>query len=222
MAKIGFIGTGTIGSAIIKCLLKTYDKEEITYTDINPRAMERLEKDTGVRGCGGNVECVKNSTYVVLAIKPQFYDVVLDEIKDAVTDKNIIISLAPGVSIESVSERLHGHGRIVRCMPNTPALLGERLTAGKAACAAAAFAGMALVSGVLEIGIPSLSDGALSKGSFSDRMLSVGELFSAEEGDDDGSDSGRPRSLRMASSGVSDCGASESPAAGPAASEGVS
>ena len=50
MAKIGFIGTGTIGSAIIKCLLKTYDKDQITYTDINPRAMERLEKDTGIRG----------------------------------------------------------------------------------------------------------------------------------------------------------------------------
>ena len=128
MAKIGFIGTGTIGSAIIKCLLKTYDKDQITYTDINPRAMERLEKDTGIRGCGGNVECVKNSKYVVLAIKPQFYDVVLEEIADAVTDKNTIISLAPGVSIESVSERLHNHGRIVRCMPNTPALLGEGMT----------------------------------------------------------------------------------------------
>ena len=66
--------------------------------------------------------------YIVLAIKPQFYDNVLADIKDHVTKENIIISIAPGITIDSVNEKLGGDRRIVRAMPNTPALIGEGMT----------------------------------------------------------------------------------------------
>ena len=128
MEKVGFIGTGTIGSAILKSLLKTWNKDNVTYTDVNPKAMQKVYEETGIKGCGSGAACVVKSKYIVLAVKPQFYDSVFDEIRDVITEENIIISLAPGVSIGSVSRHLKGHTRIVRCMPNTPALLGEGMT----------------------------------------------------------------------------------------------
>ncbi len=128
MEKVGFIGTGTIGSAILKALMKSWNKDNLTYTDVNPKAMQKVYEETGIKGCGSGAACVVKSKYIVLAVKPQFYDSVLDEIRDVITDDNIIISLAPGVSIGSVSRHLKGHKRIVRCMPNTPALLGEGMT----------------------------------------------------------------------------------------------
>ena len=87
-----------------------------------------FEKETGVKAVDTNQDCAENAKYIVLAIKPQFYDNVLADIKDHVTKENIIISIAPGITIDSVNEKLGGDRRIVRAMPNTPALIGEGMT----------------------------------------------------------------------------------------------
>ena len=71
--------------------------------------------------------CGKCKIYRI-SYKPQFYDNVLADIKDHVTKENIIISIAPGITIDSVNEKLGGDRRIVRAMPNTPALIGEGMT----------------------------------------------------------------------------------------------
>ena len=128
MAKIGFIGMGNIGYAILRSLLTVYDKEDLTFTDLNRRRVAQVERETGIKAVGSNQECASVSKCLVLAVKPQFYDSVLSDIRDTVTKENIIISIAPGVSIDSVNERLGGDRRIVRAMPNTPALLGEGMT----------------------------------------------------------------------------------------------
>ena len=128
MAKFGFIGMGNIGNAILRSLLHVYDKEELTFTDLNRKKVAQVEKETGIKAVGSNRECAEVSECVVLAVKPQFYDAVLSDIRDVVTKKHIIISIAPGISIESVNEKLGGGRRIVRAMPNTPALLGEGMT----------------------------------------------------------------------------------------------
>lgn len=127
-AKIGFIGTGVIGSAMLKSLLKVRDRDEIIFTDADRSKVEKLEQETGVCPAADNADCVRSAKIVVLAVKPQFYDAVLRDIKDVVTEENIIISIAPGISVESVRERLHSRVRIVRCMPNTPAMIGEGMT----------------------------------------------------------------------------------------------
>ena len=128
MAKIGFIGMGNIGYAIMRSLLNKYKTEDNTFTDLNRRRVAQIEKETGVKAVDTNQDCAENAKYIVLAIKPQFYDNVLADIKDHVTKENIIISIAPGITIDSVNEKLGGDRRIVRAMPNTPALIGEGMT----------------------------------------------------------------------------------------------
>lgn len=108
MAKIGFIGMGNIGYAIMRSLLNKYKTEDITFTDLNRRRVAQIEKETGVKAVDTNQDCAENAKYIVLAIKPQFYDNVLADIKDHVTKENIIISIAPGITIDSVNEKLGG------------------------------------------------------------------------------------------------------------------
>ena len=66
--------------------------------------------------------------YLILAVKPNFFDAVFSEIRDVVTPEQVVISLAPGVTISNITERLGGNVRVARAMPNTPAMLGEGMT----------------------------------------------------------------------------------------------
>lgn len=128
MAKIGFIGMGNMGYAILKGLLKCYDKEELIFTDVNEDRMNQVTKETGVPHAGSNAECANRCQYLVLAVKPQYYAPVLQNIMNFVTPKHIIISIAPGITIGQLKESLGVDRRIVRAMPNTPALVGEGMT----------------------------------------------------------------------------------------------
>ena len=128
MAKIGFIGMGNMGSAILQGLLKLYRPEDLLFTDVNQERMETVKKQTGVDFVESNAECANQSRIVVLAVKPQYYDAVLKNIKYAVKPEQIVISIAPGITIDSLVKKLGDGKRIVRAMPNTPALLGEGMT----------------------------------------------------------------------------------------------
>lgn len=128
MAKIGFIGMGNMGYAMLSGLLKVYDKEELIYTDANPEAMKSVFEKTGVNYALSNSECANNAEIIILAVKPQFYKPVLKNIENMIKPEKIVISLAPGITIESIRESLGPNSRIVRVMPNTPALIGEGIT----------------------------------------------------------------------------------------------
>lgn len=128
MAKIGFIGMGNMGYAILKGLLKEYKKEDLIFTDANHSRMESVAEETGVAFAESNRECALSCEYLVLAVKPQYYNPVLEEIAEHITSHQIIISIAPGITIDQLKEKLGADKRIVRAMPNTPALLGEGMT----------------------------------------------------------------------------------------------
>ena len=128
MAKIGFIGMGNMGYAILKGLLKFYNKEELIFTDVNADKMNQVTEETGVPHVDSNAECANSCQYLVLAVKPQYYQPVLQNIINVVTPKHIIISIAPGITIAQLKESLGIDRRIVRAMPNTPALVGEGMT----------------------------------------------------------------------------------------------
>ena len=128
MAKIGFIGMGNMGFAILQGLLKLYRPEDLLFTDVNQERMETVKKQTGVDFVESNAECANQSRIVVLAVKPQYYDAVLKNINYAVKPEQIVISIAPGITIDSLVKKLGDGKRIVRAMPNTPALLGEGMT----------------------------------------------------------------------------------------------
>lgn len=128
MAKIGFIGMGNMGSAILSGLLKIYEPEQMIFTAAHKEKMEKVTAETRVPHASSNAECVKQAGIVILAVKPQYFDTVFGEITDALTQGQIVITLAPGISTENVKERLGGKPRVVRAMPNTPAMLGMGMT----------------------------------------------------------------------------------------------
>ena len=128
MAKIGFIGMGNMGYAMLKGVLKEFKKEDIIFSDASEERMEKVTRETGVEHALSNAECANNAKFIVLAVKPQFFDVVLANIRNVVKDDHVIISIAAGISIEYLQRKLGNGIRIVRAMPNTPALLGEGMT----------------------------------------------------------------------------------------------
>lgn len=128
MSNIGFIGTGNMGYAMLKGALSSISPENVGVTDRSFDKAESIAQETGVRHFESNADCVKNCKYVVFSIKPQVYENVVDEIRKYVDDSKIIISLAPNVSIEMLNGMFGKNVRVVRLMPNTPALVGEGMT----------------------------------------------------------------------------------------------
>ena len=128
MSNIGFIGAGNMGYAMLKGALSSISPENVGVTDRSFDKAESIAHETGVRHFESNADCVKNCKYVVFSIKPQVYENVVDEIRKYVDDSKIIISLAPNVSIEMLNGMFGKNVRVVRLMPNTPALVGEGMT----------------------------------------------------------------------------------------------
>ena len=128
MKKIGFIGMGNMGYAMLKGVLNVFDPDEILFYDVNTSRMEQVTQETGVTHVDSNAECANNVKYLVLAVKPQFYNQVLKNIVNIVTEEHVIISIAPGITRQNLIDELGFDTRVVRAMPNTPALLGEGMT----------------------------------------------------------------------------------------------
>ena len=128
MAEIGFIGMGNMGLAILHGLLKTCEPGRFIFTAVHAEKMAAVTEATGVPHAESNRACAQSCKYLILAVKPQYFDAVFSEIRDVVTPEQVVISLAPGVTVSNITERLGGNVRVVRAMPNTPAMLGEGMT----------------------------------------------------------------------------------------------
>lgn len=126
--KIGFIGMGNMGYAMLKGILKVFPKEDIVFSDTNRSRALEVSAETGVRYLESNAECANNAKYLILAVKPQYYTPVLKNIENIVKEGHVIISIAPGITIDYLKKALGIDKRIVRAMPNTPALLGCGMT----------------------------------------------------------------------------------------------
>lgn len=128
MAKIGFIGMGNMGYAMLKGALREFDANDIVFFDVNVDRMKQVSNETKVDYLDSNVHVVNAVKYIVLAVKPQFYNEVLKEIADEITENHVVISIAPGITISQLKDKIGFDSRIVRVMPNTPALVGEGMT----------------------------------------------------------------------------------------------
>lgn len=126
--KIGFIGMGNMGYAMLKGVLNVFSKEDIVFADANIARAIQVSEETGVRYVESNAECANSAKYLILAVKPQYYTPVLKNIENIVRPEHIIISIAPGITIGYLQNALGADKRIVRAMPNTPALLGCGMT----------------------------------------------------------------------------------------------
>ena len=127
MDKIGFIGMGNMGYALMNGCLDFFDKEDVVFFDTNTERCEEINSKTGVSFVSSVKELVESVKYVVLAIKPQVYEVALEGVGDYVSDDTVIISLAPGITVDKVRE-LTSASKIIRTMPNTPAMVNAGMT----------------------------------------------------------------------------------------------
>ena len=128
MAKIGFIGMGNMGTAILKGALREFPKEDMVFCARTLETKRRIYEKTGVEYTDSNAECANKCKYLILAVKPQFFQGVIEEIRDVVSDDVLVISIAAGKTIAWIEQAFHKEIKLVRCMPNTPALVGEGCT----------------------------------------------------------------------------------------------
>jgi pyrroline-5-carboxylate reductase len=123
----GFLGAGKMATALVKGMLRaeTTVPEAVIASDPIEPARAALQKETGVAVTDSNQAVVAQSDVLVLAIKPQSMSEVLGQIRHVVTPDHLVISIAAGVSLATLSAGLGSERRIARVMPNTPALVGE-------------------------------------------------------------------------------------------------
>lgn len=129
--KIGFIGAGNMGGAILRGAIKAgfITAEEVMVFDTNQELLASLRNEYNIRLADSNAVLAQMCEWIVLAVKPVFLQGVLEEISPFLKEKNVI-SIAAGWSVAMLKNALDGSGaRILRVMPNTPALVGAGMTA---------------------------------------------------------------------------------------------
>lgn len=128
--KIGFIGSGKMAGAIIKGLIKTnYAKpENLIATQAEPTGIEEKSKNLGIKIILDNKELVKNSDVIFIAVKPNQVLGVLEEVKPFITPEKLVVSIAAGVTLSKLETNLPQGSKVIRVMPNTPALVGEGMS----------------------------------------------------------------------------------------------
>lgn len=128
MALFGFIGAGNMGYPLIKAASAAFGKEEVVFTDTSSQRCQFVAEETGTAYLVNGLEVARQCRYLVLAVKPQFFPQVLSQIREAVSGEQIIISIAAGITVDAIKEALGHHARVVRAMPNTPAMVKMGMT----------------------------------------------------------------------------------------------
>ena len=123
--RIGFLGAGQMAAALARGWLAAGLTTPATCraSDPVPAARAKFQEQTGCPAGADNREVVSASDVLVLAVKPQSMPALLDEIRNAVTDRHLIISIAGGITLKQLADGLLANYRLVRVMPNTPCLL---------------------------------------------------------------------------------------------------
>ena len=125
--KLGFIGCGNMGKAMIHGVLASGKAQasDILASAKTESSREKNAAELGIRLTADNKSVAEFADILFLAVKPQYYEEVIAEIKDAVSDDEIIVSIAPGKSLSWFDEMFGKSLKVIRTMPNTPAMVGE-------------------------------------------------------------------------------------------------
>lgn len=129
--KLGFIGTGNMAGAIIGGIIQKgiVKPEEIIGSDVFETGREKVRTQYGIQVTANNKEVAEKADVVFLSVKPQFYAEVIAEIKEIIDESKLIITIAPGKTLSWLEEQFGKKVKIIRTMPNTPAMVGEGMTA---------------------------------------------------------------------------------------------
>ncbi len=125
--KLAILGGGKMGGILVKGVIdrKILAPENITVTDIDAGRLEELASTLNVRVSSDNKKAVKQADVIILAVKPQTFPKMLQEIRPAVTASKIFLSIAAGIPTEAIEKALPKGARVLRAMPNVNALAGE-------------------------------------------------------------------------------------------------
>jgi pyrroline-5-carboxylate reductase len=128
--KLGFVGAGNMARALVKGVLASglHRASDLWVTDTLADARRLMQRRYGVRSARDNRELVRGSQIVVLAVKPQVLSAVLDECRAEASGRQLFVSIAAGVTLRRLEGRLGDGARVIRVMPNTPALLGKGMS----------------------------------------------------------------------------------------------
>ena len=125
--KIGFIGCGNMGTAMMQGILDSgkCQPEEMMISCRTQATLDEKKAAFGVQVSTNNCDVASFADILFVAVKPQFYAEVLNEIKDLLTDEQIIVSIAPGKTLDWFTEQFGRELKVIRTMPNTPAMVKE-------------------------------------------------------------------------------------------------
>jgi pyrroline-5-carboxylate reductase len=123
---IGFLGAGRMATALAQGFINTgrVRPGQIFASDVVPAARRAFGAATGAKMCSSNADVLKNASVIILAVKPQQALDVLGSIRPHFTSRHLLISIAAGLPLEKMESALPAKARVVRVMPNTPALVG--------------------------------------------------------------------------------------------------
>jgi len=129
--KIGFIGTGNMGGAILKGFAPTAGQQGDTVLayDRNSGKLAELKKQYGIAACESTAELVRECDIIILGVKPGIFETVLPEAAEAYDAGKTVVSMAAGVSTAFIEKYLGKNAMVIRIMPNTAALIGQAMTA---------------------------------------------------------------------------------------------
>lgn len=129
--KLGFIGSGNMGSAMIGGIIKAniVSKDHIYVSDISKDHLAKVKENYNIQVTTDNTKIARECDIIILAVKPLLYESIIKEIKDIVKEDVLIVVIAAGQSITSVTQMFGKCVKVVRTMPNTPALVGEGMAA---------------------------------------------------------------------------------------------
>eukprot|EP00761_Pharyngomonas_kirbyi_P011339 gb/GECH01011364.1/.p1 GENE.gb/GECH01011364.1/~~gb/GECH01011364.1/.p1 ORF type:complete len:275 (+),score=51.12 gb/GECH01011364.1/:1-825(+) len=128
--KVGFIGSGAMATAIIKGTINAglCEPSDITTSDKSPQQLARM-KEIGVNTTSDNEVVARDCNIIVLAVKPNIVNIVLNELSKHLKEDHLIVSIAAGVKCSSLLKPLPGFARVARVMPNTNCLVGASASA---------------------------------------------------------------------------------------------
>ena len=129
--KVGFLGAGKMATALAKGFVRAglVTASALIASDPVEGSRSHFAKETGAKPTAFNPDVLKFASVIFLAVKPDQVNEVLADVRPEFTERHLLISIAAGVPISRIEDALGGSARVVRVMPNTPALVGESASA---------------------------------------------------------------------------------------------
>lgn len=128
--KLGFIGTGNMGGAILRGYLHSgkISPSDVYICGRNQEKLQKTASELGVNTCGSITELVGICDGIMLGVKPNMFQDIMPQVAEKYENNKILISMAAGISIENICSYVGEGAKVVRVMPNTPAMVGEAMT----------------------------------------------------------------------------------------------